>query len=795
VTHSPIESQRRHSWRAGWLICAVAAVMTVMAGVPAVASAQVGISNARIDPSQAAPPGSVVPNTRIYVTSSGATAPVAVSYSFTDQTPGSSNCQSVSFHTATSQYRTGQFNLTLPRPPGGDRTLYVRAWTNSTCTSGGSNVGEITVQVNPPGDNPELGQRCGLDVILVLDESGSIPQFGAVDDVRTAAEGFVGALFGTGSRLATVAFSRGSRIGVPYDFVNSGSQDNFIGWINGEAFNGSAGYNPTTATQHLGTNWQGGFERVKQLNLSRRADLVVFVTDGDPNWHDNRTSALTPDGHYQAMQPAWAAANEVKGESGPSRVFALGVGPAVTGGASEARLTAISGNTRFVLGTPGEDETDNFRAADYTVVTEFADLAERLEEIVRQLCSPSMTITKWVSPTGAPNSFVNGGPGWQFTGNLTVNPPGHDWVQPTVDPPTAQSAVAETNSDGLAAFKWQITDDEALSTLEVQETPRPPHSFISANCLVRGEEEVAIPGLTVNLGPDDFATCDVFNRGPTGTLTVNKRLIPPTDDGRFDLLVNGQEKVQDVGDGQGTGPLTLPAGEHFVSEEITDRLRPDFSLDQYEISTSCVSGSTVVASGTGRAPVEVPLPAGANVTCTITNQRPEEEEPPPPPPPPPEEPIVPPPPCSNFIQPPQPPAECAGTDPPPRIPRTVLRIRKRMPARARVGRTVPVRITVRNVGRHTATGITLQETPPGTARIVRVSRRNRAQRRAGIVTWRLGNLAPGARRTVRVRMRVTRRGSHRNWAFASANNAGVVATRATVRARVAQRQPPPPVTG
>jgi uncharacterized repeat protein (TIGR01451 family) len=797
MARSTVEADRRHSWRVGRFLCALAATMAVMAAVPAFASAQAGISAARLDPSQAAPPGSVLVDTRIYVTSSGA-APLAVSYSFTDETPGSSNCRAVNLFQQGPEYRTGLFNLTLPRP-GGARRLYVRAWTNANCTAGASVVTSIPVDVTVPGANPVLLQRCGLDVILVLDESASISSFGAVETVRSAATSFVNALFGTGSRVATVAFSRAARIGVPYDFVNAGSRGNFISWINGQSFNGSPGYAPSSATQHLGTNWQGGFEAVKELNRSRRADLVVFVTDGDPNWHDNRSSALSPDGHYQAMQRAWAAANEVKLQS--SRVFAIGVGPAVTGANSAdsaARLTAVSGNTKFVLGTPDTDldETDELPRADYTLVTEFEALAERLESIVRAVCSPSVTITKWVSPTGAPGSFVKGGPGWQFTGNLTVAPPGHEWLTPPAEPGDAPVVPAETDNYGLAAFQWQITDDDARSTLRVQETAKENYSFLSAECLVRaaGEEPAVIPGLTVALGADDFATCDVFNQGPTGTLTVNKELIPSTDPGLFDLLVNDHEKAQQVGDGEGTGPLTLPAGEHLVREEISDVLRPDFSLDQYEISTSCVSGGTQVASGTGSAAVPVPLPPGANVTCTITNRRIDQPEPEPAPEPAPE-PMVPPPPCSDFTQ---PPAGCAGTDPPPVVPETVLAIRKRMRARARVGSRVPIRITVRNVGQHTATGVTLQETPPGGLRIVRVARRNVTRHRGGAVTWRLGNIAPGARRTVRATMLVARRGSLRNWALTSANNAGVVAARATVRARAraAPRRPPPPaVTG
>lgn len=806
------------------LVCGVVLALAALAAPPA--SAQV-ITDAYLQPSESGPPGAILADTRIVVRATGGT-PRAVTYSFTDSTP-SSNCRALS--SSSGAYQTGQFDLTLPRP-GGTRTLYVRVWSSQNCSSA-IGVREITVNVNVPGPNPPLLPRCGLDVVLVLDESASIVSPGGglgsqVTNVRNAAKAFVGALFGTGSRLATVAFARQGRVGVPYDFVTEGSQSRFLNWIDGQAYSSpthnSAGYAPAVSTPFLGTNWQDAFEMVKVLNRSRVANLVVFVTDGDPNWINGRSSSFSPDGHVEAMRPAWTAANEVKLQR--SRVFAIGVGPAVTNTESAARLTAISGDTGFVLPAALRRrlrQTDDFTRADYTLVSQFDQLGAKLESIVRELCSPSVTVTKWVSPTGEPSTFVNGGPGWQFGATLTVEPGDHEWVEPRVDPANASSVATQTDEDGRTAFKWQTVDGDARSLLGVQETVKPDYTFVRSTCRIVRDTgapvdlagETGIPAL--ELGADDFATCSVFNRGPSGTLTVTKRLIPSTDGGRFDLLVNGREKAQQVGDGGTTGPITVPAGEHFVSEEISDALVPEFSLDQYAINTSCVSGAAVVASGTGPGLVTVPVGAGQDVACTITNQRIEPEpepepeqtpspspEPSPSPSPAPTpspspsptpvpQPQIPPPPCSDFVQ---PPTTCVGTDPPPVVPRTVLALRKRAPARARVGQRVPVTITLRNAGRHSAVGITLQETPPGAARIVRYAARNATRHRGGGITWRLGNLAPGQRRTVRVWMRVTAPGSLRNLALASARNAEVAAAAATVRAtRPSAPRRAPAVTG
>src|SRR5262245_41957040 len=50
-----------------------------------------------------------------------------------------------------------------------------------------------------PLPNPAVDEQCGLPVTLVLDASGSIENFGAVEKVRGAARVFLDALKNTGS--------------------------------------------------------------------------------------------------------------------------------------------------------------------------------------------------------------------------------------------------------------------------------------------------------------------------------------------------------------------------------------------------------------------------------------------------------------------------------------------------------------------------------------------------------------------------------------------------------------------
>lgn len=750
------------------LATSVASAIVLLALVPAAASA-ITISDFMLGSgatSAGAPPGSVAFSSRVTIGQAGGGTAGSFAYAYNP---------SMTSRTCVNQSGTGTktFNVVFPQEPG-VYTIYFQSYSGSNC-AGTANLATpyasaSAVRVTSPAANPELKRRCGLNVVLVLDESGSIAvTSGATAHVRAAATAFVEALSGTGSRVAIVAFSRTARIGVQYDIVNQGSLSTFTNFIN-------SGYHPVNDSAHAGTNWQDAFEKVKELNAAVPANLVVFVTDGDPNTFNNASGGVTTgqDGSTQAMIPAAATADQVKAEG--SRVFAVGVGAAVDNAQSAARLTAISGDRKFVTG-------GDFATSDYTVVSDFADLADKLREIVTGACAPSLTITKWIAAPGD-TTYTSDAPGWNFTATLSTSSGSHHWVEPTVSPADAPSATAITNDDGVAAFKWSATDPTATSTLHVVETQMPGYAFVKADCQIRHgatttdlTSMAGVPSIT--LGPDEFAICSVYNQGPVAHLTVVKRLIPSTDPGRFDLLVDGEPQIEQVGDGGSTGQLTLGLGTHMVSERVTAAEDPTVTLDQYAISTSCVNETTgaVVASGTGSASVSVTLAtASDDVVCTITNERTAE---PPPDITPPEPPIVPPDPCSDSSS--HLPG-CSGDEPGTMVPQTSLAVTKRMPAHAHVGDVLPIVITVKNVGTETAENVVLRDTPPGAGRIVHARGFHATRHKDGTVTWSLGDLAPGATRTVHAMMLITRGGSLLNHAVAGADNADVVGAAAAVRA-------------
>ena len=109
---------------------------------------------------------------------------------------------------------------------------------------------------------------------------------------------------------------------------------------------------------------------------------------------------------------------------------------------------------------------------------------------------------------------------------------------------------------------------------------------------------------------------------PTGTIKVTKKLVPATDAGKFNLLIDGVAKASNVGDGGTTGTQTVSLGSHTVGEAGGTGT----SLLDYDSSLACVDkahGNAADNDGT--------LNVAANDAweCVITNTR--KSTPPPPP--------------------------------------------------------------------------------------------------------------------------------------------------------------------
>ena len=746
------------------LIAAAALALAVLAG-PAVASAALTVTGADLDgaTSVSSPPGGVMPAT----VTTRISSPTSTWRSTSQRVGASTTCVSTGNKSGTGSH-SATYDLAAPGAPGTyDVGFTAASGSGCTGTQSAEKVLKDGIRVTAPAPNPNLSPVCGIDVMLVLDKSGSIASSGATETVRDAARAFLTALSGTGSAVSIVDFSTSAAQPVPYTTVTDSAIANvFDPYLRN-------GYKPSGWT-----NWEAAFQKVRQANAvpgGTLADLVIFITDGDPTAYNRATGSpvtgLTP-GDVTALSRAAAEADLVKAQG--SHVLALGVGDAVTSPTSARRLTAISGFNEF----PGD--TTDIGEADYALIDDFGDLPAALRAFAVALCQNSVSVTKLVDEG---DGVYRPDPGWSFTAQVSTSSGSYSWVTPP--PPGTGSRTAVTGKDGVATFQWAPTDARALSRVTLAEDVRPGYQLVDWTCeknapgrtrlrVVRGG---ATPTGTGVLGPREYARCTVRNKIIPGTIEIEKSASPQGAQafpftgsgplGAFTLVDDGTASASRVFTG-------LAPGTYTVSEQVP----ADWEL----LGVTCSDPSVTITGGQ----VSIPLAPGGAVVCTYRDRRIDTPVPPPP-----EPPTPPTPPDPPAPPPPPPPPPVVITSTQLSVVKTTLRV-------ARIGQRVPFRITVTNDGPVAATGVVLKDVPPGTMRLtgLRVSGASVPKRVRGDAVWRIGTLAPGQSRTVRGSVLIASGsvGIARNTAQAAAANAGPALSRTDTRVLPARRIAPA-VTG
>jgi uncharacterized repeat protein (TIGR01451 family) len=733
----------------------VVVATAAFAAGPSVASAALTINSATIDgvSSTSAPPGSVIPATVSGTT--GGTTWAATSYQFGS---GSSVCVD---HSNSSSNRTVSLNVTAPgRPDPYDLGFTARG--TDGCGGAASNdfVLRDALRVTAPGPNDDLPPLCGINVMLVLDKSGSIGSSGQTETVKNATRAFLNALAGTGAKVSIVDFSSTAAQPVPYTTVTTATI--------------ASTFNPYLATGYKPngyTNWQAAFEKVHASNTQGpNADLVVFITDGDPTAYTDERGTHTglTEGAVAAMRPAAQAADLVKAQG--SHVFALGVGAAVTTEGSARRLTAISGFDQY--------PDAPFSEADYTLVQNFDELADSLRQIVLELCQASVTVTKLVDEG---DGVYRPDAGWTMTASIDTNPGSFSWLKPAASGTGPQSQ--STDDDGVATFQWKPDNAGATSQVSIAETVNAGYDFVDASCRVntiqrggRLTRGVAFtqPTFGVTVGPGQYATCTVRNKVRVGTIEIEKRATPQSSQPFGFVGSFGPFALVD--DEKGTAPSKIFSGLTPGTYTVSELVPQNWQLT----GVTCVPSSAAVVSG---AQVTITLAPESSVVCTYADLR---IEPPTPTPSPPE-------PTPEPTPTPTPSPPAPSVEPP----ATQLQVVKTMRRIARVGDRVRFALTVRNVGTTPATSVQVADVPPASVRLAGLRTSGDLRLVRGNAVWRLGTLAPGASRTVRGSVRITSGapGLKRNLAIAAAVNAHVVIDPADVRVLRARRASSPSFTG
>lgn len=234
-------------------------------------------------------------------------------------------------------------------------------------------------------------ESCG-DVVLVLDESGSIEPNEAI--VRSAVEDFLMGIGDTGSSAAIIEFGTASNQVFGFMEVNGANlTSTFSPYLDGS----SAGdiYDAPSQTGPY-TNWDDALDDVSLLDTTAHPDpLVLFLTDGDPTAynldHTGEAGGVSVTSVSTALARAVEEATQVKAQG--SHLIAVGLGASLSSGASLGRLEAVSGTRHFDGSGPLDlDETD------VVLIPDFAELPAVMSLIAEAMCAdPEIEIMKSAS--------------------------------------------------------------------------------------------------------------------------------------------------------------------------------------------------------------------------------------------------------------------------------------------------------------------------------------------------------------------------------------------------------------
>lgn len=331
--------------------------------------------------------------------------------------------------------------------------------------------------------NPDLPSSCGVDVTLILDESGSISGYGnglpqgqgnVEPLVEDAVKALVTAFLNTDTHMQITEFSSAGRrasLGgnTGYQPVDAGFQtlvNNYLAPAGnaGPSVTDPASYNPSRsndADSIRGTNWEAGLQATVNspgiLGRPERPNLVIFMTDGVPNrWLDgsgNVVEGATDTAVAEAEGPM-RALQAVAGTT--THVLGVGVGAAGVTANFNRILNLVEPGGQQV--PPGDLNASNIGQTDAVNVGEqFDKLAAAFRGIVYALCAPQVKVTK-VDQDGAPVDP------WGFEGRVDVAHQApltdqYQWRNPNVGVVADNGSGGDVwqplaTTGGTASFEW-----------------------------------------------------------------------------------------------------------------------------------------------------------------------------------------------------------------------------------------------------------------------------------------------------------------------------------------------------
>ena len=382
-------------------------------------------------------------------------------------------------NSATTYSYTLTVNLTQAQVDG----LYVRITGAvsgaGTATRVVSSVINLDTTHNTITPNPTLAQSCGIDMVLVIDSSGSVNAT-ELQQMKDAFEDFVSAFLpGTPTEIAVVDFDTDATV--------------VTGFTNNTTTLNTAINTPTTGGL---TNWEDAIRDARLLFPHRldKQNLIVLASDGDPNTiGSNGGTSLV--GEPAAVQAAITQANLAK--SAGIRIETLGISNP----------------------DPDVSNLESISSADAVTTTDFMQLSDDLGDLAKQLCGGTINVHKIVDGDGDPNTTGDQTfqAGWMFNANVTS----------AGDSSTPPSGT--TDGGGFVGFEINLGGDQT-ATVNIVETVQPGYGVILAECdafdngpLGTWNNGNAVNGIV--LGPADIVICTFYN-SLQKTFTVHKDFQP-----------------------------------------------------------------------------------------------------------------------------------------------------------------------------------------------------------------------------------------------------------------------------
>lgn len=410
--------------------------------------------------------------------------------------------------------------------------------TFSTGGAGPSPLSELPTDYSggiADGNSPR--SRCGGTMTLVLDTSLSVPmQFGGLA-LESAATGFIDAFVGTPTSLSVLGFDRRAYVMSPstgfgqyIDLLNPSAvidaakarivaldDRDGTGLVQSDPNGDGIHWNQTNwshngRTVWGGTNWEDAlwmpFRSAAGTMHDQTPDLVVFITDGDPNrnrsqlsgYNDEDTLGSTaPDGIDPADVSLAVDAANVGRDTG-ARVIGVMVGRSATNPASVARLQQVAGPVLW-NGTSATD-LGNADVADVFIPAggSFSNLGPTLRAIMASQCGGTVTVQKRIeTPAG---ELIEPTQPWSFTAGASVI---------TLDPDRESSIT----------FDFPFEGGSQTRSVTITETPDTGFVFSRVECTKAGNPLApgvqstpagGVPGATLSLRADDAISCVFISR-------------------------------------------------------------------------------------------------------------------------------------------------------------------------------------------------------------------------------------------------------------------------------------------